>query len=344
MMGASTAEASDWKQVGDGAPPPMSFDSARSSPAAPRFGLPVVCQIGKVCFVQNYFDHDPGPGFRDFNCGVLGYDGHRGTDIRLTNYVVMARGVPVVAAAPGRLRHVRDGEPDVDAREIGLEALKGREPGNVVLIDHGHGWLTHYGHLRRGSVTVEQGQKVVAGQRLGLIGLSGKTEFPHVEFGVRYRGRPVDPFIGLGDRKRCGLGTGAMWNAEAQAALSYVPSGVLNAGFADVRPSSFGARRGAYERSTIARGAAALVFWIDLFGMQMGDRERVRIIGPNGVVLIERANRMPARKAQWFRIIGKRRRDTPWPSGTYRGEYHLLRTIDGELRTVISVTRDVIVK
>ena len=37
-----------------------------------------------------------------------------------------------------------------------------------LLIDHGRGWFTHYGYLRRGSVTVEEGQKVVAGQRLGL--------------------------------------------------------------------------------------------------------------------------------------------------------------------------------
>ena len=61
--------------------------SVASAPAATAddlvLELPVACEIGKVCNIQNYFDHDPGPARMDYACGRLGYDGHDGTDIRL---------------------------------------------------------------------------------------------------------------------------------------------------------------------------------------------------------------------------------------------------------------------
>src|SRR3546814_4129881 len=53
------------------------------APPGGGFGLPVGCAMGAVCTVQNYIDHDPGPGWRDHSCGPLSYDGHRGIDIRV---------------------------------------------------------------------------------------------------------------------------------------------------------------------------------------------------------------------------------------------------------------------
>ena len=49
--------------------------------------LPVDCEIGKTCFVQNYVDHDPGPGKQDFQCRAMTYDGHEGTDFRVLSLV-----------------------------------------------------------------------------------------------------------------------------------------------------------------------------------------------------------------------------------------------------------------
>jgi hypothetical protein len=42
------------------------------------------CELGKICFVQNYVDVDPGPAALDFTCGSATYDGHKGIDIRLS--------------------------------------------------------------------------------------------------------------------------------------------------------------------------------------------------------------------------------------------------------------------
>ena len=146
--------------------------------------------------MQNFFDHDPGPDRRDYACGRLSYDGHSGTDFRVADVPAMMRGVTVVAAAPGTVKAVRDGMADIRLAEIGREALKGREAGNGVVIDHGDGWETQYSHLRKGSTLVRPGQTVEAGTPLGRIGMSGQAEFPHVDFAVRHDGQEIDPFTG----------------------------------------------------------------------------------------------------------------------------------------------------
>src|SRR3954469_22190120 len=98
--------------------------------AAPVFSLPLECEIGSACVVQNHVDRDPGPAARDYRCGFLTYDGHKGTDIRVSDRARYKDGVAVLAAAPGRVRAVRDGMADG-------ERVAGREAGNSVVIQHG---------------------------------------------------------------------------------------------------------------------------------------------------------------------------------------------------------------
>ena len=63
--------------------------------------LPIDCDLGRDCFIQQYKDRDPGDGARDYTCNGLSYDGHSGTDFALPTRRDIARDVPVVAAAPG---------------------------------------------------------------------------------------------------------------------------------------------------------------------------------------------------------------------------------------------------
>ncbi|MCH8001578.1 MAG: M23 family metallopeptidase, partial [Proteobacteria bacterium] len=177
---------------------PGAFAPAAGAQTPPQLELPVDCQIGAACVVQNYVDQDPGPGARDHTCGPLSYDGHKGTDIRVAGRPEMAAGVAVLAAAPGVVRALRDGEADRAASQAGPDA------GNAVVLDHGSGWESQYSHLRQGSVAVVTGQRVAAGTRLGLIGWSGRAEFPHVEFALRHRGRAIDPFTGAPAGGGCG--------------------------------------------------------------------------------------------------------------------------------------------
>ncbi len=62
--------------------------------------------------------------------------------------------------------------------------------GNTVLIFHGLGLYTAYFHLSR--FDVKQGQKVKQGQRLGLIGKTGRVTGPHLHWGAKIAGRWVD--------------------------------------------------------------------------------------------------------------------------------------------------------
>lgn len=63
--------------------------------------------------------------------------------------------------------------------------------GRLVVIDHGNGWQSAYGHLSR--ITVARGDTVTAGERIGLGGQAGDAERPELHFEIRHGGAPVDP-------------------------------------------------------------------------------------------------------------------------------------------------------
>jgi hypothetical protein len=310
----------------------------------PRFGLPVDCGKDTLCVVQNYVDTAPGPDARDFTCGPLVYDKHKGVDIRVPTLLEMRAGVPVVAAAPGVVKRARDGMADISIDETGVEPLKGREAGNAVVIGHGNGWESQYAHLRKGSVAVKPGERVAAGQRLGLIGLSGKTEFPHVHFALRKNGRTIDPFTGQPPESGCGPGGGSLWSPPAQAALAYRAGGLLLAGFAEDVPSMDGLVNGEHRGESLSSDGRALVFWALAWGLREGDRETIRIVGPDGEVFAEGSFALPRDKAQWRRFTGKRRKAERWPPGRYRGEYRVTRDRNGVGLSVIEVTREIEVR
>ncbi|MEV6343463.1 M23 family metallopeptidase [Actinoplanes sp. NPDC051851] len=96
---------------------------------------------------------------------------HAGVDL------ATAWGTPIVAAGAGVV--------------IAAGAAQGY--GNAVLIDHGDGYLTHYGHMSVIRVTV--GQHVQAGQQIGDEGSTGHSTGPHLHFEVHegYYKNPVEP-------------------------------------------------------------------------------------------------------------------------------------------------------
>jgi murein DD-endopeptidase MepM/ murein hydrolase activator NlpD len=68
--------------------------------------------------------------------------------------------------------------------------------GNLVVIDHGGGIATAYGH--NSSIIVGYGSSVSQGQTIALSGSTGNSTGPHVHFEVRVNGSPVDPLGYLG--------------------------------------------------------------------------------------------------------------------------------------------------
>ncbi|THD84968.1 M23 family metallopeptidase [Aliigemmobacter aestuarii] len=281
---------------------------------------PVDCTPGETCFIQQYVDRDPGPGVTDFACGTLAYDGHEGTDIALPSLAALQAGVTVRAAAPGTVLGVRDGMPDILVSDPAAPPLEGRDCGNGVVIDHGQGWQTQYCHMARGSVAVRSGDSVAAGTPLGQVGLSGRTEFPHLHVTVRKDGQTVDPFDPDGTLA-CGETAPPLWSDPP----AYRPGGLIAAGFDIAVPKYEAVKAGMPARAVLPAKAPALVIWGYYFGNRAGDELRLTITGPEGEVISETVP-LDRTQAQAFRAVGKRLRGpSGWPVGDYTGEAVLIR-------------------
>jgi len=63
--------------------------------------------------------------------------------------------------------------------------------GKKILVDHGHGYRTLYGHCDK--ILVKPGQKVKRGEVIGKVGSTGLSKSPHLHYEVHVNGRPVDP-------------------------------------------------------------------------------------------------------------------------------------------------------
>lgn len=290
---------------------------------APQLVLPVVCEVGKNCLVQKLADHDIGPGRRDYRCGLLTTDGHDGVDIRLRTMEDMAQGYAVVAAAGGVVLRVRDGEPDISARQ--RSDRNGKDAGNGVVIDHGNGWESQYSHLKMGSVAVRRGQHVAAGTPIGLIGMSGNSEFPHLHFSLRHAGKPIDPFTAGAIPTACdndATGRG-LWSPSAARSLNYVPTAVITLGLASAVPP-----RAVAERSSpppLANRMAPLLLWVDAIGMKDGDSQIFTIYAPDGAVAHRQESLVSGGGLSWFAYSGKRAPVGGWRQGKYRANYTVQR-------------------
>jgi len=64
--------------------------------------------------------------------------------------------------------------------------------GRAIMVDHGHGISTRYGHLSSFAVTA--GQYVHRGDTIGYVGTSGRTTGPHLHYEVRINDVPVNPY------------------------------------------------------------------------------------------------------------------------------------------------------
>lgn len=95
---------------------------------------------------------------------------HRGVDIST------AYGTPVIAPADGVVTYA--------------EFFNGY--GRLIELDHGHGFITRYGHLS--AFAVAAGQTVQRGQIIGYVGLTGRSTGPHLHYEVWINHTPVNPY------------------------------------------------------------------------------------------------------------------------------------------------------
>ncbi len=288
-----------------------------------ELGLPIACEIGRNCWVQNYVDHDPSPAVKDYACGGQTYDGHDGTDIRVLNTAASA---DVIASAAGIVKGMRDGVADNLMRtEADRAAVGNRECGNGVVIDHEGGWQTQYCHMRQGSVAVKTGDRVQAGTKLGEVGYSGMAAFPHVHLTIRNNGQALDPFGG----GTCGAVGDPIWSAKALASLNYEKGEVIQSGFSPAPVELAGLETGEVRTQNPDGGWPAMVAYAWAISLMNGDTVTVTLRGPGG---IEAANTvtLDRNKAVYLLFAGKKRPAGGWPKGEYAGS--LTVSNEGELR------------
>ncbi len=108
-------------------------------------------------------------------------------------------GIDVLAVAPGTvietMRDLPDEPPGVAPTSLKVSEISG----NHVLVDLGNGHYAMFAHLAPHSVTVRVGDRVKAGDKLGLLGNSGNTTAPHLHFQISDRPSTLDvtslPFV-----------------------------------------------------------------------------------------------------------------------------------------------------
>lgn len=308
--------------------------TALAAPAAgaPILSFPLACELGETCYIQQYMDHDPSEKHHDFRCEGRSYNTHKGTDFAVPTSAHAKVGVNILAAAAGTVMGTRNDMPDVWDGKFDAAAIKGRDCGNGLVIDHGNGWQTQYCHMREGSVAVSRGDLIASGAVLGQIGMSGRTQFPHLHLSVRKDGQPVDPFAPNGSD--CDAPSDdTLWDVVPL----FQEGGFLDIGFIDKVPEYRDIKLGEAQ-STLTRISPALVSYVYLFGGNQGDQVEITFTGP-GEFRVNETYELPKTLAQFYRAIGKKRRSAPWPGGTYEASATLTR--DGTVIDQISASFEI---
>jgi hypothetical protein len=171
------------------------------------------------------------------------------------------------------------------------------------------------------SVHVKPGDRVSAGQSVGRVGLSGRTQFPHLHLTVRHQGRVVDPFAHGAPEGACDGGT-SLWSPSVRDALVYRARAVLNMGFAPGPVSMAQIESGELVGNTALAGAPALVAFVRAIGLKTGDVQRLSLRAPDGRSIADQtAKPLDRDKAQVMLFVGKKRPAAGWLPGTYRASY-----------------------
>ncbi|MCK7614765.1 M23 family metallopeptidase [Roseibium sediminicola] len=297
-----------------------------------ELSVPIACDPGRDCFVQNYVDIDPGKTVLTVDCGQASYDSHKGTDFRVLNTKVEK---DVLAAAPGRVKALRQDMPDRLVRtKEDRAAVRDKECGNGLVIIHGDGWETQYCHMRQGTLSVSVGDEVERGQPLGKVGFSGLAAFPHVHLSVRKDGKTVDPFLGTAEKsaervaacaatETATLPGGSLWDGEASGLLQDAGGALVETGFAGKPVKSLDLETD--SKVPPASNAPALVFFARLINLKKGDRVALELVGPEGTIAVSDGKPLESNKAQWVTFAGRKTPQGGWPKGTYSGEAVLWR-------------------
>jgi hypothetical protein len=298
----------------------------------PHFNLPLDCVLGEDCWVMNYVDMGVEDGKSlDPACLNRTYENHKGTDIAILDEKIMEEGVNVIAPLDGIITKIRDGEDDLWANDVELEAIKAqrKECGNAVMIDHGNEVETIYCHMKKGSIKVKPNQKIKSGDIIGQIGLSGLTQFPHLHFGIVQEGKILDPFTGQNNLNSCGKKIGSLWNKELD--IQYQPFVMHNAGFLNDIPDLNKLEKDGELKTHFSQNSDLLTYWAIILGAQEGDKITLEILDPNGKIFGKREIIQEVTRARQFYYTGRKTDKNSLIEGVYTAKVKIEREYKGQI-------------
>ncbi len=293
---------------------------------APGLGLPVSCKVGVDCWVVKYFDHGQDDLAMDHKCGKRTLPHHHGIDLAVRDEFEISQGRYVVAAADGVVKTTRDGVKDRYWTPQNAHLTRGRECGNRVALNHGNNWYTDYCHLRRGSILVKPGDKVQKGQPIAMIGMSGKSQFPHVHFTVYFGKKRLDPFTGTTKNKDCGIIVKSLWDKATQQQFNYQPTVISDVGIAGSKAMVEDVLKGWYRSNLLSNTVPALGVWTIIYGLEKGDQVSMELRDPFDTVVAQNTNTVKRDHARRYSFTGKRRQNALWPTGKYTATVTVIKS------------------
>lgn len=249
--------------------------------------FPLRCKSSNNCGVAFYYDHKG----QDYLCGHRTKPGHDGTDFGFFTEREVNAGIPVIASAAGEVYRVERGS---NIKNGAQESC-----GTGVAISHANGWSTQYCHLRKGSLRVKKGDKVKAGQLVGLVGKSGLSDFYHLHMAVAFKNKPVDPFSFARKGSGCDPGPPLF-----KPAIRYKRHMAVAAGFTDKSEE--------YDfKDILGEGRlpkpdrrGLLISYIYLLGMEKGDRIETTITDGVGIEITHLSKPLKVPKPAFAHFFG----------------------------------------
>lgn len=304
---------------------------------AEPMSFPLGCIAGENCWIIDYPDLNDQAGVaQDYMCGGSAQDGDVFLRIALPDASSIPVGVPVLAAADGKIADIADGVPDRIIADRTQLQTGTSNCGNGVVIDHGGGMQTAYCHMREKSVRVVRGQSVRKGDILGFAGQSGLALWPQLGFSIHSGGYFVDPISGASTAEGCGLKPRPLIALQDEF-MKYQPAAIVSLGFSTTPVSDIDLATGRAPRfAAIDKSEPAITLWGMVLGVHKGDQVEVRLRDPRGRSFYYTKDVANADSARMPINVTRRRGYTNWRTGLYTGDIIVTREV---LNKPISVTR-----
>lgn len=284
------------------------FSSASSAAQNPFIELryPLECKKLRNCGIAFYYDHKG----KDYLCGHRTKPAHDGTDFGFFTEQEVSAGIPVLASAGGEVYRIENVSNIIPGG--------GESCGTGVAISHANGWSTQYCHLKEKSLRVKKGDKVIAGQTLGLVGKSGLSDFYHMHMVVAFKNKPIDPFAFARKAASCYSGP-----VLFKPPILYKRHMVVASGFTDKSADYDYKDILSTGRLPNPNRRGLLISYIYILGMERGDRVETTITAPNGQETTHLSKPLKVAKPAFAHFFGEDKPPKNKRSGRFRVRFEI---------------------